>query len=928
MGIDARIQEIFLAAVEATDSEARRKILDRECGSDVALRNRVAELLAGHDGSGDHFEFSAAHPALTEETSRNAVPDVAVDGPAPTSVTQPSRWMGRTIGGRYRLLELIGEGGMGSVWIAEQRQPMKRLVALKLIKSGMETKTVLARFEAERQVLALMDHPNIAKVLDGGTTDEDYPFFVMELVRGIPLTRYCDDRKLTIPDRLLLFVKVCQAIQHAHQKGIIHRDIKPSNILVTDDNDRPIPKVIDFGLAKPLQGIRAQTDRTLYTMFGAVLGTPPYMAPEQVDSNAMDVDTRTDIYALGAVLYELLTGSTPIESHLFDETPWDGICRLIRYTDAPRPSTRISASQETTKIADRRCTEPDKLGKMLRGDLDWIVLKALEKDRSRRYETANGLAVDIQRYLTSEPVTARPPTNLYRLGKLIRRNRLAFTAICAVLAALTFGLGLSTLMFLQERAARQRAVTAEKEQFVLRQQADDARQTAIVDRQKATTEATRSQAIAVFMKDMLKSVGPKVALGRDTTMLREILDQTVQRLDSLSAQPSVEADLRDTLGNVYLDLGEYQSAEAMHRSALKVRKDLYGEEHPDVARSQNDLAQVLYGEGNWAEAESMHRDALAVRRKVYGPEHPEVAESLNNLAESIRRQKTRYDEAEAMHREALAMRRKLLGPEHPDVASSLNNLGLLLWIRGTLGEPTFTEAESLHRKALALRRKLFGDAHPDVATSLDRLGLVLHWEEKYPEAEGVQRDALAMRRRLLGNEHPDLAHSLFNLANTLNYEGKSDEAQPLLTEALSIRKKILGARNGEVATTLNLLSLCLSASSNLTSEDARQALDYATQACDIVPNQGIFLSTRGIAHFRAGDFESARADLLKSVEMRRSGNTLDFSYLAMAYWKLGEMKEALDCYSKAMAWMDMNTASPLQKRAQLEAAKLLEVSSD
>ena len=368
---------------------------------------------------------------------------------------------GTTVAGRYRLLEAIGEGGMGTVWMAEQRVPVKRLVALKLIKLGMASKTVLARFEAERQAMALMDHPNIAKVLDGGMTEDGRPYFVMELVRGIPLTQYCDERRLSISERLDLFVQICQAVQHAHQKGVIHRDIKPTNILVTEHDGRPVPKVIDFGLAKALQGAHALTEQTLYTAFGAMVGTPLYMAPEQVGISALDVDTRSDVYALGVILYELLTGSTPLEKQRFKEAAWDEICRLIREEEPPRPSVRLSSSDAALSIAAFRHTEPDKLGRQLRGDLDWIVLKSLEKDRNRRYETANGLAMDIQRYLASEPIMARPPTSLYRFQKMVRRNKLIVAAAGAVLAALVVGLGLSTWLFIQEREARQRAVAAE-----------------------------------------------------------------------------------------------------------------------------------------------------------------------------------------------------------------------------------------------------------------------------------------------------------------------------------------------------------------------------------------------------------------------------------------------------------------------------------
>ena len=405
-------------------------------------------------------------PSLQARRPQSKIPQIRWQWPrepAQTSDLVPAVAPGTMVGSRYRLLEVIGEGGMGTVWMAEQREPMRRMVALKLIKPGMASKAVLARFEAERQALALMDHPNIAKVLDGGTTEDGRPYFVMELVKGIPLTQYCDERRLPVAARLDLFVQVCQAVQHAHQKGIIHRDIKPTNILVTEHDGRPVPKVIDFGLAKALQGPQALTEHTLFTAFGAMVGTPLYMAPEQVGINALDVDTRSDVYALGVILYELLTGSTPLEKQRFKQAAWEEICRLIREEEPPRPSVRLSSSDALPSIAACRHTEPEKLGRLVRGDLDWIVLKALEKDRNRRYDTAIGLAVDIQRHLANEPIAARPPTSLYRFQKMVRRNKLAFAAGTALAATLLIGTLVSTFFAVQSsrHADREKAARAD-----------------------------------------------------------------------------------------------------------------------------------------------------------------------------------------------------------------------------------------------------------------------------------------------------------------------------------------------------------------------------------------------------------------------------------------------------------------------------------
>ncbi len=445
-------EALFDAARNLQDPAARHAFLDQACASSPQLRARLEKMLAAESAADDFFKEVA-------RSSAALATDKIDDGGNPELLTEGT---GTHIG-YYKLLQKIGEGGCGVVYMADQEEPVRRRVALKIIKLGMDTKSVIARFEAERQVLALLDHPNIARVLDAGATETGRPYFVMELVRGIKITEYCDQNQLDTRKRLDLFIQICQAIQHAHQKGIIHRDIKPSNIMVTQHDGVPVPKVIDFGIAKATE--TRLTDKTLFTAYEQVIGTPAYMSPEQAEMSGLDIDTRSDIYSLGVLLYELLTGRPPFDPKKLMQNGLDEMRRTLREQEPQRPSTMVTTMQgtELTAMAAHRHAEPFKLISLLRGDLDWIVMKALEKDRRRRYETANGLAMDIHRYLASEPVVARPPSRIYRFQKLVRRNKIVFAAGCAVAAALIIGLGVSTRLYLLERKAFQRAVAAEQQ---------------------------------------------------------------------------------------------------------------------------------------------------------------------------------------------------------------------------------------------------------------------------------------------------------------------------------------------------------------------------------------------------------------------------------------------------------------------------------
>jgi TPR repeat protein/serine/threonine protein kinase len=758
---DPRLRSIFGGALDRPTAEERARFLDEACGSDVVLRQRVEMLLQAHEEAGSFFG----------DPAKKAVPEA-------TAVVQTEKAGDRI--GRYKLLQEIGEGGCGLVYMAEQEEPVRRRVALKVIKLGMDTREVITRFEAERQALALMDHPNIARVLDAGATDAGRPYFVMELVRGVRITEFCDENKLSTEERLKLFIQVCQAIQHAHQKGIIHRDIKPSNILVTINDGQPVPKVIDFGIAKATQG--RLTDKTLFTAFEQFIGTPAYMSPEQAVMTSLDIDTRSDIYSLGVLLYELLTGTTPFDTRRLLASGLEEMRRTIREEDPVRPSARLSTldMQSATELLRHRQERLPALINLVRGDLDWIVMKCLGKDRSRRYETANGLARDIQRHLDREPIAARPPSQLYRFERLARRNKLAFTLASLVMIALLGGLAVATWLLAREKITRQRAVAAER---------------------AAQTEAAKSKEVARFLTDMLEGVGPSVALGRDTTMLREILDRTAKRLNGLTNQPAVEAELRARLGNTYWRLAEYSNAVAMHDKALALRKQLYGEESSEVADSLNDLGKAYLLQGKYPEAVASHTKALELRRKLLGTVHADTATSLNNLAEALRRRMYLSPQTEALFQEALAIRRKLFGDVSLEVAQTLTDYGLAVSRARPIAEISarrLEQAQAMHREALAIRRQLLGDVHPEVAVSLDRLGSSLRYQHKFAEAEAVIREGLEMRRKLLPREHTDLADSLNNLANVLISEKRWAEAEDLNRQSLAMRRKLLGDQHYEV----------------------------------------------------------------------------------------------------------------------------------
>jgi tRNA A-37 threonylcarbamoyl transferase component Bud32 len=766
--------DLFAAAIGTADSGERLALLDRECAGRPELRTRLDQLIAAHFQSNVLLDAPAVDQTIDHSPSSQ-----------PTITRRPAaEAIGTLIAGRYKLLEEIGEGGMGTVWVAEQTQPVKRKVALKLIKPGMDSRQVLARFEAERQALAVMDHPNIAKVLDGGLTDAGRPFFVMEYVKGVPITEYCDAARLSVPERLHLFAQVCQAVQHAHQKGIIHRDLKPSNLLVAPYDDKPVPKIIDFGLAKAMH--QSLTERTLHTAHETVLGTPLYMSPEQAQLNNLDVDTRSDIYSLGVLLYELLTGTTPLEKARFKQAAWDEIRRLIREDEPPRPSMRLSSTATLPSLAAVRQSEPARLPKLVRGDLDWIVMKALEKDRTRRYETANGFAMDIQRYLSGEPVQAAPPSAAYRMRKFARKHRAGLATAAAIALLLVAGIAVSSWQAFRATRAEGRALaaasaerTAKNAEADERRKAETAAAAEKAARQRAETaeadakhDLAKFEAINAFLtNDLLTQAEPANNAVEDKVTLLEILDRAAEKVETRFAdQPELEQSLRLTIMKTYHGLASWKKAETQARAVL----DLLQKRKPDssqVHQAESELAHMLHHAGQWdAGALELAETAVKGLECTTGPDSAATLTALCHLA-TIYRDAGRLREAITLLERVRDAELTRLGPEHPDTLITLSNLARMYSTAGRL-----PEAIALLERVRDVLMARLGLDHPDTLTTLDNLAAAYKEAGKFQEAIALferVRDAELTR---FGPEHPRSLTTLNNLATAYVKVGRFQEA--------------------------------------------------------------------------------------------------------------------------------------------------------
>jgi serine/threonine protein kinase/Tfp pilus assembly protein PilF len=840
-------QSIFLTALELATPAEREAYLHGACGNNEALRAAVAELLAAHERAGNILDAPPVAAGVT----------VAQDNFGARSLEQPG-----TVIGPYKLSEPIGEGGMGAVWMAQQTEPVKRLVALKLIKPGMDSKQVLARFDAERQALALMEHPNIARVLDAGTTDTGRPFFVMELVKGVPITRYCDEHRLTLRQQLELFVPVCQAVQHAHQKGVIHRDLKPSNVLVAAYDGKPVPKVIDFGIAKAAG--QTLTDRTLVTGFGAVVGTLEYMSPEQAELNQLDIDTRSDVYALGVLLYELLTGTTPLEKERLRARALLEVLRLIREEEPPAPSLRLSTAAALPAVAASRGLELRRLSRLVRGELDWIVMKSLEKDRNRRYESASALAADVQRYLADEPVLACPPSTAYRLRKFVRRNKVALATLAAVALAVLVAAG-SLGWTLNERRERKRRNADEIVRAV-----DEGRKLQAQRRWPEALALARHAKNVLDHTDGQEALRPRVEeLINDLEMIRRLEEIELRKADAGSgfgyARPAAEYHpaFRDYGIDVFGPDADAVAAAIRNRQIA----DYLIESLDSWARDEQDPAtrtrlrtviQKADPEGilaQWRAAQDLGNQG-EMRRFIAGLEVGRVPPAtLAILGESMFRGGLRKEAIEWL---------RAAHSQHPDDFWINQNLAGV-YVR--TDPPQWDEALRHYTAALALR--------PQSHMIYSNIGVTLIQLGKRDAALAAAKKALELR--------PDYAPAHSNIGQMFMDEGKYEQAERALRQAIA-------SDPGYAMAHRNLG--CVYAQTKRTKE-AFASLD---QAIKLNPKFSLAYSTRGTTWAKVKEFDKAIADFQLSLKHDNKNDE--------AYRGLGWVYEQKQQYADAVKWYE------------------------
>ncbi len=840
-----QLEQLFCQALEKSTAAEREAFLDGACRDDAELRASVEALLKAHVEAGSFLDAPAVDPNATRESSR--------------STESPGTRIGR-----YKILQLIGEGGFGSVYMAEQEEPVRRKVALKIIKLGMDTRQVTARFEAERQALALMDHPNIARVFDAGATESGRPYFVMELVKGITITEYCDKNKLSTRKRLDLFLQVCHAVQHAHQKGVIHRDLKPNNVLVTLHDSRPVPMVIDFGIAKATS--QRLTDKTLFTEFRQFLGTPEYMSPDQAEISGLDVDTRSDIYSLGVLLYELLTGTTPFDATTLRKASYGEIQRIIREDEPPKPSTRVATlAAQGSGTAHHRHLEPAALSKLMRGDLDWIVMKAMDKDRTRRYQTASDFASDIERHLSDEPVLAGPPSVAYKFSKFVRRHRAGVLAGLTVVVALVIGFVLATTFYFQ---------------------ASHERDLARVEKARADQEAARSQRIADFLQDLFLSTDPARALVRDVNVERVIATARDVFGDD-------HGTVAATLSSRALQLqsaGELEAAERLYAASLRIWRERYGQDNINVGDTQRALGLLQLTKGDSAAAEQALRESIRITRAL-GAETLTLSESLALLA-SVLANQGQYDQAIEALRESVRIRRTIAPQQRLQIAITINSLGNVMVISGQEAE-----LEAVIPEVLAAWRQALPPDSPFLGRILAEIGIYYLDQDELDTAEGIFREALAILNAAPNPSIRSYKMALSGMRAILERRDKPAEMIPLAIKAVEVARRLPGDTELSDAQG-RLADYCwnIAKDPQRTHEEYETTLHGVETYRDERPDAPAVINTHGVLLYRLGRYEEAlellaRSDAHYSQE-QAGGSPHDVAFIAMAHRRLGHEEAA------------------------------------